>query len=196
MARRWTEEEKSYVEEYWGAKSVKAIAKKINRTESAVMNYAERNKLGSMYREVYLLPPLLGEYFGVSESTIKTWIKDFGLPSNTRPLKKHRAHRILPEKLLIWCRDNQSKWSSKNLPIYALGEEPAWLVEKRKKDLADNTYKAREWTTKEISQLLELVDSGMSNPQIAKIMNRSEYSIKRQRTKQLHKRRELLKEII
>lgn len=187
MARRWTDDEKCLVEAKWGIWSVKVIARHIDRTESSVINYAERNKLGSMYSEEYLLPNKIAKLFGVSETTVRRWIKQLGLPSNTRPLKNQRVHRVTQEKLLEWCKENQTVWSANNLPTYALGAEPDWLVEKRKRDAQVNTYKSREWSTKEINKLLLLVDSGMTNKEIAKVLNRSEISVKRQRTRQFNK---------
>ena len=46
--RPWTPEDENYLAEKWGYASVPAIAKKLNRTENAVVVRAQRLGLGSV----------------------------------------------------------------------------------------------------------------------------------------------------
>ena len=49
--RPWTPEDENYLAEKWGYASVPAIAKKLNRTENAVVVRAQRLGLGSVSPE-------------------------------------------------------------------------------------------------------------------------------------------------
>ena len=45
-SRTWSSEELSYLEEHWGIVSIVSIAKKLNRTENAIIVKAQRLGLG------------------------------------------------------------------------------------------------------------------------------------------------------
>lgn len=47
MKRNWSHIDESYLEEKWGTISVKGIAKKLNRTENAVVLKSQRMGLGA-----------------------------------------------------------------------------------------------------------------------------------------------------
>ena len=43
VCRRWTQEERDFVEDKWGLISVHSIAKQLNRSYNAIQRYAEKN---------------------------------------------------------------------------------------------------------------------------------------------------------
>ena len=185
MARRWTEEEKFLVEEKWGVYSIKLLAQKVNRTETAVIRFAEKNGLGSMYKEGNLTTEQIGDMFGIDSSTVnRYWIGKYGLKATKRALKNRKYWRVKLKDLIIWCRDNQDKWKSNNLELYALSEEPDWLKEKRNRD--NNKIvekKGTFWSMMEIAELKKLVEEGYTSRDIAEKMNRTKLSVDRQKAR-------------
>ena len=185
MARKWTEEEKFYLEEKWGTLSVKVLAKRFNRTETAVIRFAEKNGFGSMYREGTLTTKQISKMFNVNIGTVRTyWIGKHGLKATKKALKNRRCWRVRMEDLIDWCEHNQDKWKSNHLELYALSIEPEWLKEKRKRDNNEFTEKkGTSWSISEITKLRNLVEEGYTSKEIAKIMNRSKCSIDGQKTR-------------
>lgn len=183
MARRWTKEEKDFVEEKWGLWSVSRIAKTIDRTDYAVIRYAEKNKLGSMYKGMYLTTEQVGEMFNVDSTTVnRYWIKKYGLKSVRMALKERKFWRIKLDDLLFWCEKNQDKWKATHLEEYALGEEPKWLQLKRIKDKDIAVAKRGTfWSMKEIDILKKRIEEGKTSREIAEELKRSKASVDRQR---------------
>lgn len=194
MARRWTEEEKSLVCEKWGIWTIRRISNFINRTDYAVIRFAEKNKLGSAYKSYYLTTEEVAKMFKIDPTTVnRYWINKYGLKARIQPMKERSYYRIDFDDLYDWCKENQDKWKACNLEEYGLGIEEDWLKEKRKKDNNIITKKrGSQWTTKELIKLDELIAEGKSSREIAEIIGRSFYSVKRQRQRQLHKKEEIV----
>lgn len=180
MYRRWTTEEMELLEDKWGVWGVKRLAKNLNRTETAIIEKAEKMKLGGAY-EQYLTTNQIGQMFGIHRQTVyRSWIKKYGLPAKKSALRRQTIYRIILEDLVEWCYNNQELWSSKNLELYSLGEEFEWLVEKRKID-AQITTNTGFWSTKEIQNLIDWSEAGVPLQEIAKRLNRTYYAVRRKR---------------
>lgn len=83
--RTWTAEEIDYLQDRWGEVSVKGIAKKLNRTESAVINKISRLKLGSFLdnSEYITFNQLTHAVTGTGKSysyRLESWVEKRGLP--------------------------------------------------------------------------------------------------------------------
>lgn len=183
MAKRWTEEEKGLVELKWGVWTISRIAKTINRTEKAVIRYGEKNKLGSMYKEMYLTTEQVGKMFNVDSSTVnRYWIKKYSLKASKIALKERKFYRIKQEDLISWCRHNQDKWKATYLEEHSLGEEAEWLRIKRERDKDLTVVKSKTyWSMKEIEILKLGIQEGKTSREIGIELNRSKASVDRQR---------------
>lgn len=185
--RRWTDEERSLVEDKWGIWSTTRLAKNLNRTENAIVRFAEKNNLGGAYRGMYLSTQQVADLFSIDPTTVaRYWIKKYGLKANTQPLRQRRLIRILQDDLLVWCKQNQDRWKATNLPILALGEEPDWLIEKRERDSLNKSKQGSTWTYKELETLKELINQGTSSSDIARTLGRTYASIRSKRQKLLN----------
>lgn len=182
--KHWTLEEKEFLFDSWGEKSIKRIAKHLNRTEKAVLSFAERHKLGgTMIRNDYYLTTVqASEITGISQSKILRLIYKNELKCKKRTLRERRIYRIDPVELEKFLRDNQDKWDANKLEFGFFNENEKWLREKRLND-AKNTRKERinPWSIKEEETLIKLVREGHSNGQIAIILNRTRPSVNRKR---------------
>lgn len=187
MAKRWTEEEKDFINEYWGVRTTDYIAKKLNRTKYAIIRYAEKNKLGSAYKECYLSTEDISKMFNIDSSTVsKIWIKSYGLKGRKRKLRERKIWCIKADDLYSWCKENQDKWKATYLEEYALGFEDDWLKQKRQRDKDKTVIKSgTSWTMKEIEILKRRVKEGKTSREIGLELNRSKASVDRQRLRSI-----------
>lgn len=190
VCRRWTEEERNYVIENWGEKSLDYIAKKLNRTAKAIISFSEKNKLGSPYKRNYISTIEAANMIGVDQTTIIHWINAYNLKANFKALKSRKKYLIDIDNFRKFLKENQNLWKSNGLEEYALGKEESWLKEKRKKDSNIITEKlGSEWTIKEVHKMNKLIEEGKTLREIAEILNRTYKSVRAQRQRELNKRK-------
>lgn len=89
-SRRWTKEEIEFLEEKWSYTSVSAIAKKLNRTETAVIIKAKRLKLGSAYTSgEYINANQIAKLLKIDRHTVTDyWIAKCGLKAKKKVMRK------------------------------------------------------------------------------------------------------------
>ena len=178
--RAWTNEEENYLKEQWGTKSVESIAKNLKRTIFSLKVKAVKMHLGPMIRnntEMLSVSDIV-EILGVSRDRITTtWVKH-GLKLKKKRLTKHVSYYFITwEDLLEFLKENQSEWDSRLVDDYMLGEEEAWLIEKRKRDSLENPLWYRRWTEEEIIRAEFLFKIGKSYNEIADDLKRSEQMV-------------------
>lgn len=159
---KWTEEDDEYLSSNWGTMSIPGIAKHLGRTVNAIMLRVQ--KLG--------LPPWLesGEYIslntlhkafsGCNFNTyqMKSWVKDRGMPVHSRRRGKDSYRVVYLDEFWKWAEKNRSFLDFSKMEPLALGEEPAWVDEQRKKDYkAFATQRKDPWTPAEDNRLIMLL---------------------------------------
>jgi hypothetical protein len=184
--KTWTQKELDYIEENWGKKSIKTIAKTLGRSINGVKIKARKVGLGNA---IYSLDGVtisqLAQALNVSYSwTLKDiWIKKYDFPVKYKITCKERRYAYI-------CLDDFWKWAEehKHLINFAklekniLGIEPAWVNEKRSADYDNLTYKStnKEWTPTEDRMLINMVKSyKYTYPELASALHRTEPAIKR-----------------
>lgn len=156
---RWTDEEKQYMEDNWGIKSKKAIAKKLGRTVNAINIMSRMMKLESWNESNgEILYIKLVELVGLSDSgRYREHLIKNGFPITRRVQCKQRSFLFVNlDKFWKWAYTHQDVISFKNFEYGALGFEPAWANEKRERDKA-NSRKFEKWTKEEESILLSML---------------------------------------
>ena len=196
---RYTEKDRMFIEENWGVKSIGAISKQLHRSPSALIRYAENHKIGGSYvtNELLTLQDA-ADILGVNVSTIyKVWIENYNFPVISKRYNERLVKRVNIDKLRKWCEKNQDRFSAVNVERFALGEEPEWLVEKRKKDYYNSPLKQQWWDKESEAKLLRYAIQGLTNKEIGIKMNRSTSSVgnKRRRLVAAGKLKELSYEI-
>lgn len=183
--KNWTKEDKEYLEENWGFISIYTIAKKLNRDATAILAMAENMSLGSCYNASgFLNANIVAKMLGVENRTVsRYWIGKCGLKARKRRLIKQYMWFIDMEDLTDWLKDNQDKWDSRRVELYALGQEPDWLKEKRKADMKEPVNKRKFWTSIEEQRVVNYFNQGKSNKEIASILGRTEYAIQKRVSK-------------
>lgn len=186
--RRWTQEEKDFVEEMWGEYPIKRIAKHLNRTEVAIKRYAERNQLGgAMLNCNYLSTGDASKIVGVDIKTIQTWVKDKKLKAKTKTLNKRHIVRIDYVDLLEFMKANPDRWNATKIEAGTFSDTESWFVKKLKEDAKKRDKK--DWTLREEDRMISLFEQGLNCPQIAEIMERSKFSIRKKKQRLMHQGR-------
>lgn len=184
MARRWTDEEREIVIDGWGVLSVRCLAKRIGRTQQAVINFAERNGLGGcvVKSDLHLTTTEVGKMLGVDGTSVIYWIKQGLLKAQFSTLRKRRVFRIDVEDVREFMKNNPDRWKACDVKDDILMFDEEWFKKKVAKDSSKvERDRGKAWTVLEEKRLVELVMQGYTNPEIAKMMNRTYFSIKRKR---------------
>ena len=161
--RTWTPEDENYLAEKWGYASVPAIAKKLNRTENAVVVRAQRLGLGAvlMAGGYVTLNQLLATVTGRERGNTyqrKSWVENRGLPVHRKKVNRCSFSVVYLEEFWKWAEHNRSFLDFSKMEPLALGWEPAWVAEQRKKDYRACAIQRKDpWTADEDSRLKMLL---------------------------------------
>ena len=186
MKRTWSNEDKSYLEEKWGTISVKGIAKKLNRTETAIVLKSQRMGLGAFlnagdYVTWNQLQIALG--LGLSSSGYKmiSWVKNRDFPIHNKRIKSQSFKIVYLKEFWVWAEKNQMFLDFSRFEPLALGNEPAWVPGKRRQDCEERRrIKTIPWSAAEDDKLIRLVKKQLYGVQeLSNLMGRTEGAIQR-----------------
>ncbi len=181
----WKKEEEIYLEEKWGMLSIPTIAKNLGRSVTAIKIRASRLNLG---------PCLLGgDYVSFNQLVIAltghsshpyhliSWVENRGFPIHTKRVDKNTFRVVYLDEFWEWAEKNKSFIDFSKMEPFALGAEPDWVAEQRKKDYhAFNLQKKTPWTPEEDSHLLYLLKKQQYGyKELSEILQRSEGAIQR-----------------
>lgn len=185
VARKWTKEEEQYLAEKFGSVSISCLVKKLNRTESSILNKRQRMKLGAFlengdYITLRQLLEVLGIEGGYTYKTI-SWIENRGFPIIYKKVNKNKFRVVNIDEFWKWAEENQQFLDFSNFEKHALGAEPAWVQKKREYDIQfKNTIKLTPWTQREDEYLKFLLNQyKYTVKEISQRMNRSEGAIQK-----------------
>ena len=158
----WSEEEVELMQELWGTYTVPQIAKRLNRSAHAVKVKSTRLGLGRYVNSSQYITA--NQAASLMQVDIHT-VTDVWIPAGLRftwkaPQGKRKFRHIRMDDLLDWLKDNQDRWDSRRVELFALGSEPDWLKEKRRADLDRPARRAAKWTAEEDSSLVAMFRRG------------------------------------
>lgn len=172
--RNWTIDDEEYLKERWGRDTIENISLKMKRSIFSLKVHATRMNLGRMslanIDEINVND--ISEILNVSRDKItNTWAK-LGLKlKHKKVTKKYSYYCICLDKLFLFLKEHQDLWNSQYLEKNILGEEPVWLIEKRKKDIINPPNEYKIWTDEEIELAKNLLLKGYNYEDIAKQVN-------------------------
>ena len=159
----WTKAEEQFLQDQWGVMSIPSIAKRLNRSVEAVV--VRKNRLG--------LGPVLfgGDYISMNQLVIavcgnnagggyklKSWVENRGLPIHTKRVNQNSFRVIRLNEFWKWAEQHRSFIDFSKMEPLALGEEPAWVAEQRKKDFQSFAIQRKDpWTPDEDARLKMLL---------------------------------------
>lgn len=184
--KNWTKEEEDFLEDKWGEMSIGRIAKKLDRSEAAVIVRARRLGLGPHLDagDCVSMNQLVLAVAGTKSYgyITKRWL-DYGLPVHGHKVRRCRFRVVRIEDFWKWAEAHKDILNFKRFEENALGAEPAWVKVKRKADMetAARTKLNNNipWTAGEDAKLQRLVDRGKTYPEIAAELRKTEGAIKR-----------------
>ena len=177
--RRWTKEEEEMLIARHGTYSLKSTAKRLDRTLLAVQIKVSRMGLTNNKDAFdYMTKKTLADSLNVHSNTISYFIKKGLRVKKKTPFKVRRYNFIAIADFWDWSSKNKELIDWTKLEKNALGEEPEWVDQERRKILLNKRpSKIRgKWTEKEEKKLLSLYNS-KNYKEIAVIMGRTESSI-------------------
>jgi len=187
--RRWSEEEIQYLQENWGSVSVKHICKKLDRTEASIHVMQKKMKLGAFLDggEYITLNKLLTAVTGTETAySYKTisWVKNRGLPVHIKRISEKRVKVVYIDEFWRWAENNRSFIDFSKMEPLALGKEPEWVKEQRRKDFQAFAIQRKDpWTPNEDDRLrLLLKQHKYGYAELSDMLHRSAGAIQRRCT--------------
>jgi hypothetical protein len=184
--RRWTKEDEAYLQDKWGTISIPAIAKNLGRSVHAIKVRAARLQLGPalMGGDYITLNQLLLAVNGTNAGggyKLKSWVKNRGLPVHTKKVINNSFRIVYLDEFWEWAEKNRSFLDFSKMEPLALGEEPEWVAEQRKKDFRAFAIQRKDpWTENDDSRLRHLLSKHKYGyAELSKLLNRSAGAIQR-----------------
>lgn len=179
--RYWRPEEIEQLQELWGTKTIPKIAKILGRSVHSIKVKSTRLHLGAFkHSSEYLTANQVAVLMGVDRHAVTDyWIARLNLPYKAiAPLGKQKFKYIKLLDLISWLQTHPTVWDSRRLEMFALGEEPDWLKEKRRLDSQAPAKRLQNWTPADDRQLISLFKlGGRTNQQMGEILGRSAAAI-------------------
>ena len=183
--KKWTPEEKQYLQDNWGTVSIKSMATHLNRSINAVIVMKEKLGLGAFLDN--------GEYItfnqlllalnitGGTGYRMKSWINNRNFPVKHITVNNCKFKVIYLEDFWKWSEKNRTliDWSMVERNI--LGKEPDWVKKQREADYLKNLkVKTTPWSKAEDEKLKYLLKQfRYSYRDLSKQLHRTEGAIQR-----------------
>jgi transposase len=201
--RHWSEEETVYLEEKWGVIPVENIAKKLGRTKNAVLLKA--HKIGLRDQVIangeYLTPKDISSILGVGAKTVYNWMDKGYLKYKRLKINSVKKYQITIANFKKFLESYQEKWDTRAADITFINacyvtcsdkvsnQGVEWLMNKVEMDKQKQRPLSRkQWTVKEEITLKSMINRGITCKEIAKLLNRSFYSVQGKITSKRHER--------
>jgi transposase len=182
MPAAWPKDQVEYLEERWGAVSIKAIAKYLGKSVNAVKIKADRLGLGrNLLSYDGITVNQLALAINTSYSLVKHWIKRYGFPAKSKVFANEKPILVVRyEDFWKWAEEYKHLLNFARVEPNILGPEPEWVKEKRKADQLKYNKGCRPWTKEDDRLLISMVKAYQyTYPEIAKALRRSEGAVKR-----------------
>lgn len=185
----WSVSEEEYLSENWGRISIPAMAKRLNRTEAAIIIRARKLGLGAFLDsgDYVTLNQLVIAVTGSKKSysyKIKSWVEKRGLPVHTKKTLACTWRVVYLDEFWIWAEKNRSFLDFSKMEPLALGAEPEWVAEQRRKDFQAFAIQRKDpWTPEEDGRLKILVEQQRYGyAELSEMLRRSAGAIQRRCT--------------
>lgn len=160
--KKWTPEEEEFLCCNWGHMTVPGICRALGRSKNAIMVRVNRLGLPPYYESGdyitlnQLYNAVTGGNFGGYQN--KSWIKERGMPVHSKRRNKQTVKIVYLDEFWAWAEKNRSFIDFSKMEPLALGEEPDWVAEQRRKDYHAFAIQRKDpWTPEEDSRLAMLL---------------------------------------
>lgn len=184
--KSWTPEDEEYLREAWGSVSIPGIAKHLDRTVAAVKVRVAKLGLGPAltngdYVTFNQLMLTLTDNSQSYSYQMKSWVENRGLPVRTQRVDRCTWRVVYLDEFWAWAEQHRSFIDFSKLEPLALGKEPDWVPEQRRKDFQAFALQRKDpWTSDEDSRLKMLLkQQKYGYAELSEILRRSEGAIVR-----------------
>lgn len=183
--RKWTQEDDDYLQDKWGSISIPGIAKHLGRSEAAIMCRVQRLGLSPWLEsgDYISFNQLYKALFGRNSNTYqkKSWIEDRGFPIHFKRRGKDAYRVVYLDEFWEWAEKNRSFIDFSKMEPLALGAEPPWVAEQRRKDhQAFRLQRKDPWTPEEDDRLKMLLKQHKYGyKELSEMLHRSDGAIQR-----------------
>jgi len=173
--QRWTEKECDYLKESWGKLKLSSIAKKLNRTENAILHMAYTLNLGEQVN--WYTCREIEEMTGIDRTTVINLINRYNL-DHFRGKTGHKSYQMNEEQIRVMLTKVPHLWNYYNLTIDLWSSKPQWLKDKIEADKNKSKKTNKRWSEEEDFILLDRINNNCSLDRIVMETGRSIRSIK------------------
>lgn len=183
--RKWTKQEEAYLTENWGTVSVKKIAKKLERSEDAVLVKKCRLGLGAFLNSGdYVTWNQLLKAIGYRQADcykMTSWVKNKGFPLRMKKVNNNMFKVVDLDEWWLWAEKNRDILDFSKFEENTLGLEPSWVKKKRRHDMIRRQkYTDTPWTKAEDYKLKMLLSKQKyTYHELSKKMRRTTGAIQR-----------------
>lgn len=183
--KTWTFEEISYLEDNWGKRSTKAIAKKLRRNTNSVRLKAYRSGLGdARFNFDGITMNQLAVALNLHHSTLRNWEEKYDFPVRVKVFTESMKVKVITyQNFWKWAEFNKEMIDFSRTERGFMGSEPDWVETKRSADQIRKMHIPQPhntpWSKKEIGLLKGLVETGSTYSEIQRHIQRTEGAIKR-----------------
>jgi DNA-binding CsgD family transcriptional regulator len=192
QVKNWSGNEIEYLMDKWGNMTITNISRKLERSENAVLLKA--HKLGLKNQVIangtYLRPKDIADILNVEIRNVYYWIDHGYIDYRRLRIRSMKKYQIDIDSFKNFLDKHQNLWDSKiadmtlikscfiNCSTTGTYMLPKWMEDKIAGDATVIKIKEyKNWTTKEEEKLSSLLEQGKNNKEIARILNRSIYSV-------------------
>lgn len=165
------------------------ICKKLDRSHNAIMVRVQHLGLSPYlesgeYITMHQLSIALGFGWSSDKYFQKSWVENRGFPVHNKRRGKAVIRVVYLEEFWPWAEKNRSFLDFSKMEPLALGKEPDWLVEQRRKDFKAFAIQRKDpWTPDEDSRLKMLLKQHKYGyAELSQILRRSAGAIQRRCT--------------
>jgi hypothetical protein len=183
--KNWTESETDYLCENWGTLSLRCLSANLGRSENAVLIKKCKLGLGAFldsgdYVTFNQLLAALGT--GYSYKSV-SWVKNRGLPLHFKLVGECSFKVVYLDEFWEWAGRHRNFVDWTKMEENALGMEPPWLKELRRRQYWKNrSYKKTPWTDGDDALLLNLIESQKHTvDEISRRLRRTAGAVERRR---------------
>ena len=184
--KRWTPQEEEYLAENLGRVSFAGLSKHLGRSENAIILRVRRMGLAPYlesgeYITLHQLSLAMG--FGPTSDKyfVDSWGKKRGCPIHNKRLSEKVVRVVYLDEFWEWAEKHRSFLDFSKMEPLALGEEPDWVAEQRRKDYHAFAIQRKDpWTPDEDSRLAMLLkQQKYGYAQLSEMLRRSAGAIQR-----------------
>lgn len=184
--KTWTQEEEDYLMDHWGTVSIPGIAKHLGHTVNSIKVRAARLGLGAVLNsgDYVTFNQLMLTLTDNSQSysyQMKSWVENRGMPVHTKRVDKCTFRVVYLDEFWEWAEKHRSFIDFTKLEPLALGKEPGWVAEQRRKDYQAFALQRKDpWTPDEDQRLIRLLkEQRYGYAEMSELLHRSEGAITR-----------------